>query len=240
MKCPEYIWVVIPVYNNAATLKQVADGALKHCDRVLVVDDGSTDADVRELLSGTAARVITHQINRGKGCALKTGFDHVIENGGGYVVTLDADGQHDPEDILLFLPHISEGGRKIILGSRDFASASIPEKSKFGRKFSNFWIKLQTGREVLDSQSGFRAYPAELLKNVRCISAHYDFETEILVRGIWAGFDTLCINISVFYPEKDKRVSHFRTFRDNLRISLLHSRLCCEKMLPFFFGQAKS
>ncbi|MBN1864479.1 MAG: glycosyltransferase family 2 protein [Victivallales bacterium] len=227
---PEYIWTIIPVYNHAVELRQVVCKTLENCPRVLVVDDGSTDAVVADLLSGTGAEVVSHSRNMGKGHALRTGFEYVAGRGCKYAITLDADGQHNPEDIQIFLPHISPDGRTIVLGTRDFGSSNVPGKSKFGRGFSNFWIKWQTGREVHDSQSGFRAYPGELIRNVRCLSGHYDFETEILVRGIWMGMDVKNVNISVHYPKKGVRISHFRTFSDNLRISRLHTRLTFERM----------
>ena len=231
MKCPDYIWIVIPVFNHSKTIKDVVEKSLQKCDRVVVVDDGSTDADIAELLSGTGAEVITHPQNRGKGSALRTAAGHIIKNGGKYIITLDADGQHAPEDIEKFIPHITEDCRTIILGTRDFDSGNVPERSKFGRKFSNFWIRYETGCDVRDSQSGFRGYPASLLAETRCISEHYAFETEILVRGAWKGLQVVNVNISVFYPEKAKRITHFKPFLDNLRISLLHSRLTAEKLL---------
>ena len=82
-----------------------------------------------------------------------------------------------------------------------------------------------------DSQSGFRGYPTELLADEKLISSHYAFETEILVRGVWSGLKVVNVDISVFYPERGKRITHFKPFLDNLRISLLHSRLTAEKIL---------
>ena len=231
MKCPDYIWTVIPVYNHSDTVRKVVEETLQLCDNVLVVDDGSTDAKIAEILSDTKAKVITHETNLGKGSALKTAADYVIKNGGTYIITIDADGQHDPEDINKFLPHISEDCKNIVLGTRDFDSGNVPDRSKFGRKFSNFWIRLETGCDVRDSQSGFRGYPAHLLTDTKCIAEHYAFETEILVRGVWEGLHVVNINISVFYPEKGKRITHFKPFLDNFRISLLHSRLTGEKLL---------
>lgn len=231
MKCPDYIWIVIPVYNHSETIKDVVEKTLQLCDHVVVVDDGSTDAKIADLLSETKAEVITHAKNIGKGSALRTAADHVIKNGGKYIITLDADGQHDPEDINKFLPHITEDSNKIVLGTRDFDSGNVPERSKFGRKFSNFWIRFETNCDVRDSQSGFRGYPAKLIAETECVAEHYAFETEILVRGIWNGMQVVNVNISVFYPEKDKRITHFKPFLDNLRISLLHSRLTSEKVL---------
>lgn len=230
MKCDNYIWAVIPVYNHSTTLKKIIQETLKLCQNVLVVDDGSTDADITYLLSELNVKVIKHKENMGKGAALRTAAEYIIEQNGRYIITLDADGQHDPKDIKYFLPLISENCKTIILGERDFDSLNVPEKSKFGRKFSNFWINLETGCEVRDSQSGFRGYPAELLNDTKCVAEYYAFETEILVRGAWLGMKIENVNISVYYPTKEQRITHFKPFLDNFRISLLHSRLCMEKL----------
>lgn len=231
MKCPDYMWIVIPIYNHSGTIKEVVKKTLRYCKNIVVVDDGSTDANIAELLINSETTVITHSKNQGKGKALRTAAKYVVEKGGTYIITLDADGQHNSEDIKNFLPHISEDCSKIILGTRDFNSETIPERSKFGRKFSNFWIRLETGCDVQDSQSGFRGYPAHLLTDIKCVAEHYAFETEILVRGVWEGMEVVNVNISVYYPEQGKRITHFRPFLDNLRISLLHARLTIEKAL---------
>jgi len=231
MKCPDYIWIVIPVYNHSTTVKEVVEKSLQQCEQVLVVDDGSTDAKIEDLLKDLDVKVITHSKNQGKGSALRTAAKHVHQQGGTYIVTLDADGQHDPADIKNFLPHITDECSNIILGTRNFDSRNVPERSKFGRNFSNFWIRFETGCDVRDSQSGFRGYPVNLLTDMKCIAEHYAFETEILVRGAWGGMDVVNVNISVYYPEGDKRITHFKPFLDNLRISLLHSRLTVEKAL---------
>ena len=231
MKCPDYIWIAIPVYNHADTVKDVVEKTLLYCTNVVVVDDGSTDAKIAELLYDINVEVITHKINMGKGAALRTAAEYIIKKAGRYIITLDADGQHAPEDIENFLPHLSGNCKSIIIGTRNFNSGNIPEKSKFGRKFSNFWIYLETGCDIEDSQSGFRGYPVRLFTDIKCVTEHYAFETEILVRGIWEGINVINVNISVYYPEHNKRITHFKPFLDNLRISLLHTRLTVEKVL---------
>jgi len=232
MKIPDYIWIVIPVYNHASTLQDVVRKTLKHTKNVIVVDDGSEDADIKKLLKNFNIQLIKHPSNMGKGAALRTAAKYLSKNqNASYLITIDADGQHNPDDIKNFLPHIKQNSTTIILGNRDFSTGNVPEKSKFGRKFSNFWIQLETGCSVYDSQSGFRGYPIKLLSDTKCVSEHYAFETEILVRGVWAGLKVVNVNISVFYPEKKERISHFRPIMDNLRISLLHSRLTTEKLL---------
>jgi len=225
------IWCVIPVFNHATTLRDVVGKTLERCPNVIVVDDGSTDADIAEILDGLDIELASHDNNRGKGEAIKTGADIAKRKNADFVVTIDADGQHDPADIDKFIPLLDTADPKIIVGSRDFDSSNVPDRSKFGREFSNFWIRFETGLDVRDTQSGFRAYPVDTLLDPAVSAKHYAFETEVLVKAAWKGVEVVNVDISVFYPEKGERVSHFKIFRDNFRISLLHARLTAERLL---------
>ena len=129
---------------------------------VVVVDDGSTDADVAALLSGLDVVVLKHEKNLGKGQAILTASRYVEEQGGVYMITIDADGQHAPQDIEKFIPLMREDEPAIIIGCRDFNTENVPASSRFGRSFANFWLKVETGRTVDDCQSGFRAYPVSI------------------------------------------------------------------------------
>ena len=224
------VWCVVPVYNNAATVREVALGCRKHIQHVLVVDDGSTDTNVEELFAGTDIPIVKHTANRGKGVALMTALEYVSAHGGTFMVTIDADGQHYPDDI----PSLIEGRQDdaILIGCRDFTVADVPGSSKFGRKFSNFWFRVETGLAVLDTQSGFRIYPVKYLRELPLSARSYDWEVEALVRSAWAGLEVRSIPIRVFYPPKEMRVSHFRPFLDNLRLTLLHCRLIGRILLP--------
>jgi len=223
--------IVIPVYNHPGTLRDVVFRALSLHDRVMVVDDGSRDT-AEELLKGLDVSVVRHAKNMGKGAAILTGAMEADRLGMTHIVTIDADGQHDPADFLRFLPVIEQNPRAIIIGKRCFQGAEIPRLSVFGRSFSNFWMRLQTGISVGDSQSGFRAYPLTVLKGLRLRERHYSFEVEVLVKAAWAGVKIIETDISVYYPPSEQRVSHFRGFMDNLRISMLNTRLTMRSILP--------
>ena len=230
--------IVICVYNNAATLRDVAErSVLQDCAGVFIVDDGCTDCDVKELLKNLPVTVLRHEKNLGKGAALNTAVKYLsaFENYR-WMITLDADGQHAPEDVPLFIQALSTapGEDRILIGARDFSDTEkIPARSIKGRKISNFWLKLETGFTVTDAQSGFRCYPLHLISRIRCNSCHYDWETEILVRAAWAGlrFEDIPIQVEYFTPAT--RVSHFDLLRDNLRISLINTRLVGELLIPF-------
>ena len=148
------------------------------------------------------------------------------------MITLDADAQHDPEDIRRFLPLLEPGGRTLVAGTRDLSVPNVPVRSRIGRALSDFCFFIETGKRISDSQSGFRAYPLKYVSRIRCASLHYDFETELLTRCMWAGLDLAEIPISTRYDPPGKRVTHFRPFRDNGRMVLLHARLVFRRIFP--------
>ncbi|MBP5182599.1 MAG: glycosyltransferase family 2 protein, partial [Lentisphaeria bacterium] len=216
---------VICVYDNGKTLRDVVTRTLaQKCAFVLVVDDGSGDCDVKELLSSLPVTVLAHSRNRGKGAALRTAMDHLsafpeIR----WMVTLDADGQHFPEDIPLLLSGVKEKGNEktFFIGTRDFGNAgNIPERSVTGRNLSNVLVRLETGRKIPDTQCGMRVYPLPFARTVMCSSGRYEWETEILVRAAWAGAEFFPVPVRVEYFTPETRVSHFRVFRDVFRFVL--------------------
>jgi glycosyltransferase involved in cell wall biosynthesis len=224
------IWCGIPVFNNAATILDVARRCREQIANAIVVDDGSTDADLRDLLKGLDIAVVRHQSNLGKGVALLTAFRYAADHGAEYLLILDGDGQHFPEDIPHFLSQLTP--HTILLGSREEISGIMPRSSLFGREFSDFWIYVESGQAVKDSQSGFRVYPVNDSLQLGLRSRHYNLEMEILTRSIWAGLRTASVPIRVWYPDPSQTASSFRPFLDNLRISLLHTRLVLRQLLP--------
>ncbi|MEA2069035.1 MAG: DUF2062 domain-containing protein [Verrucomicrobiota bacterium] len=227
------VWCVVPVYNNGATVKGVALGCRKHLSHVLVVDDGSTDVDVAALFADTDIEVLSRSENRGKGAALLSALEYLKERGAIWMISVDADGQHDPDDIPRFFPMLGKGSASIVVGARDFSGSNIPGGSRFGRKFSNFWIKLECGATVSDSQSGFRAYPVELLSQMKLRGNRYDFEVEVLTKAMWHGLSIGEVPISVYYPPKEERISHFDQWKDNVRLAGRHTLLVGRRLLPW-------
>jgi glycosyltransferase involved in cell wall biosynthesis len=227
------IWCVVPVYNNWTTIKDVVAGCCSVLKNVVVVDDGSTDVDLRTLLSGADVVVLRHENNLGKGRAILTAAEYITSRGGTWMITIDGDGQHYPEDIKKFLPLLSDDDPAIIIGSRNFDADNVPGKSRFGRRFANFWLRVETGIYVDDCQSGFRAYPLQYLNQIKLSGAHYDFEAEVLARAAWAGLALRTVPIDVYYPAPQERVSSFRPFLDNLRLSHVHAMLVGRRLLPF-------
>jgi len=231
---PERIKVLlaIPVYNHGRTLRRVVERALSAGAEVLVVDDGSTDEGLHSL-SDLKVRTVRHERNLGKGAAILTAVREAAKVGASHIITVDADGQHDPAEYRRFLPLIEESPLSVIVGKRVFEEKKTPFLSRFGRGFSNFWFRVQTGQVLQDTQSGFRAYPVELLLWLELRCRRYAFEVEVLVKAAWAGVEMKETEISVHYPPKKERVSHFRMIRDNGSISLLNTFLTIRAVLPF-------
>ncbi len=225
------IAVVIPTFNNRLTLRPVAEKAVASGLPVLVVNDGSTDGGPGTL-AGLAVARVDIPVNRGKGAAIVAGAAWAEEKGFTHIITLDADGQHDPADIPGFIEMIKKDPLSIVVGDRQFR-ASVPFSSRFGRKWSNMWLWITCGRSVRDSQSGFRGYPVAALRKVVCYGRRYDFEVEILVRSAWAGAGITSIPISVHYSAETKKASHFDPFMDNLRISRAYTRLVIRTLVPW-------
>ena len=230
--------VVIPVFNNEHTVLQVAQAARRLHPHVLVVDDGSTRLpnDFDSILKANDIRLIRHQQNSGKGVALQTALKDLHERHVDYMITLDADGQHSPDDIPSFINLLETEGQNrdlLVIGVRDFNAPNVPDSSKFGRKFSNFWIKLETGVTCADTQSGFRAYPVEPLSKLKFHCSRYNFEIEVLTRGLWGGLQLRELPIHVTYEPPEQRVSHFHPWKDNVRLSLLHTMLVTRRLLLF-------
>jgi predicted LPLAT superfamily acyltransferase len=219
------VCALIPTYRNAATVADVVRRARPHVDEVFVVDDGSGDATGDEARRA-GARVVTHAFNRGKGAALATGLLRAWQAGYTHAVALDADGQHFPEDIPALLDAARAAPEAVVVGARPLGgTANVPSASRFGRAFSNFWVRVEGGVRVDDSQSGFRVYPVAPVFALPVRARRYDWEVEVLVRAAWAGIPVLSVPIRVHYPPAAERVSHFDLWRDNVRISWLNVRL---------------
>lgn len=219
--------IVIPVYNNPQTIQSVAQQALLEKMQVIVVDDGSTIAVETLVEIDEKLLILRHEDNRGKGEALLTGAQKAKEMGFEHIVAIDGDGQHYPSEIKKLLPLIEEN--TIVIGNRKFKE-DVPNSSKFGRAFSNFWIFMESGRWLGDTQSGFRTYPLSIL-DLNLEQSHYDFEIEVLIKHLWQKREIKEVEIEVYYPPKGTRVSHFDKVTDNIRLSKLHSRLVAKNLL---------
>lgn len=216
---------VIPVYNHAGTVPQVVKDAQALGYPVFVVDDGSTDSTYERIQGIKGIQVLRHEQNQGKGAAILTGFAAAADVAD-FAITIDADGQHYPEDAINLIKAIPEHTRPIVVGAREgMVGKDVPWTSSFGRKFSNFWVRTSGGPAISDSQSGFRIYPLPEARHLKTKARRFQFEVEILVHANRNGVPVIEAPIRVRYNPEGGRISHFRPFVDFCRNSSTFTHL---------------
>jgi glycosyltransferase involved in cell wall biosynthesis len=208
---------LIPALNAAASIGGVVIASKREIEPVVVIDDGSTDA------TGAAAReagaiVLRHEVNRGKGAALKTGFHYALERNFDGVVTLDADAQHLPSEISKFLRARRERGADLIIGGRAHLFAQMLPRRRMANRFSAKSISFASGVSISDSQSGFRFYSARLLRALELRTDGFDLESEVIVRAGRSGLAIETIPIELGFVN-GVATSHYRPLADTLRIA---------------------
>jgi glycosyltransferase involved in cell wall biosynthesis len=176
---------------------------------VVVIDDGSTDG-TGAAAALVGAKVLAHKVNQGKGKALNTGFDYAVQRSVDAAITLDADGQHDPGEISLFIDAFRAGEGDIIIGKRTFGE--MPAKSQFGNRVGTWLLSKAMGQPIPDNQSGYRLLSREVMRTIRPTSTRFEAEVEILLRAQMAGFHLAWVPIKTIYNDKK---SHFRPIHDS-------------------------
>jgi len=226
--------VIVPTYNNEATIADVLRRVQAYTRNIIVVNDGSMPATMNAIRTlEQLPEIVDYTPNRGKGYALKIGFRRALELGYRYAVTIDSDGQHFPEDIPAVMDCHAAHKNALIVGARNLTADNMPSKNTFANKFSNFWFHLQTGIHLEDTQSGFRLYPLEQISLRWPITPRYEAELEFLVFAAWRGVPVVSVPVRVWYPPEEERVSHFRPFRDFSRITVLNSVLTIVALFTF-------
>jgi len=213
----ERVVVIIPAFNAERSIGNVVAGAREQMESVVVVDDGSVDR-TGEVARDAGAHVLRHPENRGKGAALKTGFAYAIENGFDGVITLDADGQHLPREIPKFLECRAQSGADLIIGGRAHLFGQMLPRRRFANRFSAWTIAKASKTGVTDSQSGFRFYSANLLRNVKLRADGFDMESEVIVRAGCRGFKVTTTPIDLGFVD-GLSTSHYKPLADSLRIA---------------------
>lgn len=231
------VCVLIPTYNNERTLKRVVDGVLQYTNNIIIINDGATDSTTQILEGYSQLTQIAVPQNKGKGHALRLGFNKAISLDYHYAITIDSDGQHFPEDIKVFIEALEDAENKnlLLIGARNMDQEGVPGKSSFGNKFSNFWFWFETGIKLTDTQSGFRLYPLNTIKKLKFYTNKFEFEIEVIVKAAWNDVSVQNVPIQVLYDENE-RVSHFRPFKDFTRISILNTWLV---LITIFYIQPR-
>ena len=226
--------VLIPAYNEAATIRDLAERALKIVAHVIVVDDGSSDATAAQL-AGLPVTLLCNERNLGKAASLWRGFEHALSCGARRIVTLDGDGQHRPEDIPRLLRMAQRHPDSIVIGARLHDRQNFPARRYYANRFARFGISWVAGYYIADSQSGFRVYPATLLTQLKRSEVSWNgfvFESEILIAAAARGVRSVAVAIPGIYP-KQARPSHFRPVCDVARILMMVTgRLLRRGMYP--------
>lgn len=222
--------VLIPTYNNSRTLGDVVMRVRRLSLPIVVVDDGSTDVTAQVLahLRAPDLWVLCHEANRGKAAALRTGFAAARDLGFTHAVTIDSDGQLDPEQIPDLLAVAQAHPRDLVVGVRDASAPDYPRRSALGRSLSNLLVRLECGSRVADSQCGYRVYPLASVLTLNCRVGRYGYETEVLTRAVWAGLEVRETPVRCRYFSGDGRVSHLKPARETLRALGMHGRLLWE------------
>jgi len=214
----ERVMALIPALNAAKTIGPVVRQAGQYLRDVVVVDDGSTDDTAAVAREAGATAVLRHDVNRGKGGALKTGFAHALANGFDAVVTLDADGQHLAQDIPRFLVARERTGADLIIGGRAHLFEEMLPRRRFANRFSARAIAWASKTGITDSQSGYRLYSASLLRGVELRTDGFDMESEVIVRAGWGGFSVITTPIELGFVDGIS-TSHYKPLLDTLRIA---------------------
>lgn len=227
--------VLIPTYDNPATIADVVRRVRGALPEVLVVDDGSAPEGaqaVAELGRSGQAHVFRRDVNGGKGAALKDGFEEAARLGYTHALQVDADGQHALEDIPRFLDAARNDPTALVLGHPIFDDTA-PLGRRIGRKITQFWTRVETGGgHIVDPMCGFRVYPLAPLVSVGNVGDRMEFDIEIAVRLVWNGTPVINLPTRVRYLDAaEGGVSHFRMLRDNVRISWMHTRLMTHRSL---------
>lgn len=194
------IWVVIPAYNEGKNIAGIIKKAKNYVGNVVVVDDGSND-DTREASEKSGAAVLRHIVNLGKGAALKTGCDYAVKSGARSIITIDADAQHNPEDIPRFIERL---GKYDIVFSYRKASRKMPFVLRFGNWFISGVAGLLYGVNLKDTQCGFRAFSRHAYKKIRWNASDYSMESEMISRAGKQKLKYVQIPIETIYSDKYK------------------------------------
>ncbi len=225
------VCAIVPCYDNPHTVRGVVKG-LRSCDlEVIVIDDGSgTEGELacQQLQVDGLATVVRLANNSGKGAACKAGFTKARQLGYTHALQVDADGQHDLDQVPVFVDAAKQHPTALILAYPIY-DESAPRSRKVARRITDFWVAMEVGSrsKIRDAMIGFRVYPLAAIERLRSIGDRMEFDIQIAVQLVRSGCDTVNLPIKVRYLAKDEGgISHFRPLRDNLRFAWMHSKLC--------------
>ena len=227
--------VVMPAFNEERTIRAVSSSILKQgVGELIVINDGSTDHTGAEL-DGLGVEVLENPVNQGKGPSLWRGIEHALTLDCQRIITIDADAQHDPDDIRRLYEASLERPDTIIIAARTRARENSPRLRRFANGFADFWISWASGRRITDTQSGFRLYPAALLREIETRPSRgggFAFESELLIDASYRGFTSRGVAIETRYHPEGRK-SHYRPWQDTWSIvTMVAGKLLKRRMYP--------
>ncbi|MDE3059164.1 MAG: glycosyltransferase family 2 protein [Bacteroidota bacterium] len=211
--------LIVPAFNAGRTLGKLLEGTQQYfpADKIIVVDDGSSDASPA-IASEKGCVLIRHEINRGKGAALQSGFDAAMKRDIEAVLTMDADLQHDPHSIPEFFTAFASGAFDILIGSRLHDMRGMPVHRKLSNIITTSLVRARTGAGIGDSQSGFRLIGKKVLEEVRLVSAGFEAETEFLIKAAARGFRFGSVPIRTIYAGEKSAMTNVTTTINFIRV----------------------
>ncbi len=211
--------IVIPVYNSEKYLDELITKILYFFpkENIFAIDDGSSDNSA-EICSSFGINLSKLSQNSGKGSALKKGFEEAIMNDFVFAITLDSDLQHDPNQIPVFIKKQNEKEADLIIGKRNFSIKKMPFPRICSNTLTSFVVSLVTGYKIYDSQSGYRLYNLNLIKNLKFVSEKYQFETEIILKFAKLKAKIDFVKIETIYKGQKSYISHFRDIMNFIKI----------------------
>ena len=225
----ERVCAIIPALNASTTIGRIIDRVRQLGLDPIVINDGSTDATV-QTATAAGARVISHVSNQGKGAALRNGFSYAVQAGYDVVVTLDSDGQHDPEDIPRLLEACRTQQAWIVIGNRIVDGERMPMLRRWTNRLMSLVVSLIARQRIPDSQCGLRVIRREVLQALQLTSKRFDLETELLLAAAIHGWSIRSVPIRAIYHEAHH--SHIHPLRDGLRFISLVTRYALRPHQP--------
>jgi UDP-N-acetylglucosamine---dolichyl-phosphate N-acetylglucosaminyltransferase len=213
------VCAIIPFYNEEKTISEIITRTLKFVDTVIAVDDGSTDNSYNCITSNKKVILLKHQLNKGKGRALNTGFKTSFTDNFDITITLDADLQHPPEEIPNFVEALNHND--IVIGNRLGDLSSMPVQRILSNKLSSGLLSLKTGLKIIDSQCGFRGFRTKILKNILPHFSGYEAESEMLILAARKNYNIGFVSIPTIYNKEKSKVRAFNIISGFIRTLLI-------------------
>lgn len=209
---------VIPFYNEVKTINEIIQQTLPFVDKIVLVDDGSTDNTAEKIVEHEKIVLIKNQTNKGKGYSLNQGFKKSVELQSSVTLTLDADLQHDPKFIPYFLKKIAHCD--IVIGNRMHSLKKMPIQRILSNKITSFLMTIKTRQKILDSQSGYRAYKTEILPEIMPIATGFEAESEILVNAARKNYKIGFVDVPTIYGDEKSKMKAIQTIIGFIKVML--------------------